>query len=104
MLNKQKMNKVNVPPQTISNTIQRSPIINRVFTKNRKGKWSSESLKAVMDVVERGITSLPRASKFWGILVPSFSNHLYGKTKTRKIEPPSVLIEEEDDVIVVCGF
>jgi len=58
MLNKQKTNKVNVPPQTISNTIQRSPIKNRVFAKNQKGKWSSESLKAIMDVVERGITSL----------------------------------------------
>ncbi len=64
MLDKQKSNKVNVPPQTISNTIQRSTRTNRVNAKNLRGKGSSELLEVAMDVVERGITSLQGASKF----------------------------------------
>ncbi len=61
-------------------------------------KWIIET---IMDVIEKSITYLQGASKFWDVLVPSLSNHLYGKTKSRKIEPPSVLIEEEDEAIVV---
>jgi hypothetical protein len=64
VLDKQKMNKVNAPPQTISNTIQRSTRTNRVHVKNPKGKQSSKSLEIAMDVVERSITSLQGASEF----------------------------------------
>ncbi len=53
VLDKQKANKVNVPPQTISNTMQRLARTNRVPAKNLRGKWSSESLEITMDVVER---------------------------------------------------
>ncbi len=42
VLDKQKANKVNVPPQTISNTMQRLARTNRVPAKNLRGKWSSE--------------------------------------------------------------
>jgi hypothetical protein len=60
--------------------MQRLAKTNRVPTTNPRGKWSSESLKATMDVVEKGKTSLRGASRFWGILVTSFSNDLYEKT------------------------
>jgi hypothetical protein len=39
-------------------------------------------------------------SKFWGILVTSFFDHLNGKTISRKIGPSSVLTKEEDEVVV----
>ncbi len=56
MLDQQEEDKENVPPQTISNTIQRSSRTNRVLATNPRGKWTSESLEVAMDVVERGIT------------------------------------------------
>jgi hypothetical protein len=65
-----------------------------LLTINPRGKWSNESLEIAMDGVERGITSSLEANKFWGILVTSISNHLNGKTKSRKIGPSGVLIEE----------
>jgi hypothetical protein len=65
-----------------------------VFATNPRGKWSSESLEATMDVVEKGITYLRGANKFWGIPITSLFDHLYGKTKSRKIGPPGVLTKE----------
>jgi hypothetical protein len=56
VLDQQEEDKENVPPQTISNTIQRSSRTNRVLATNPRGKWTSESLEVAMDVVERGIT------------------------------------------------
>ncbi len=56
-----------------------------MLTTNPKGKWSSESLEVAMDVIERGIISLWEANKFWGILITSLSDLLYGKTRSRKI-------------------
>jgi hypothetical protein len=53
-----------------------------------------------MDVVERGIISLWEANKFWGILITSLFDLLYGKTKSRKTRPLSVLTQEEDEAIV----
>jgi hypothetical protein len=64
--------------------MQRLAKTNRVFTTNPRGKWSSESLEATMDVVEKGITYLRGASKFWGILVTSLSNDLYEKTRKQE--------------------
>jgi hypothetical protein len=69
-------------------------------TTNPRGKWSNELLEATMDVVENKITSLWGANKFWGILVISLFNHLYGKTKSRKIGPLGVLTQEKDEIIV----
>jgi hypothetical protein len=67
---------------------------------NPRGKWLSELLEATMDVVESNIISLCGANKFWGILVVSLFNHLYGKTKSRKIGPLGVLTQEKDEIIV----
>ncbi len=79
------MDKENVFLQTISNIIQRLTKIIKVLTTDPRGKWISESLKIAMDAVEKGIISLWGVNKFWGILVISLSDHLYGKTKSRKI-------------------
>jgi len=42
------------------------------------------------------------ANKFWGILITSFFDHIYGKAKSRKIGPPNVIIQEKDEVIFAC--
>jgi hypothetical protein len=71
----------------------RSTRTNRVSITNPRGKWSSELLEATMDVVERNITSLWGANKFWGIPITSLFDHLYGKTRSRKIGPLDVLMK-----------
>jgi hypothetical protein len=71
-----------------------------VLATNPKGKWSSESLEIAMDVVERSIISLWEANKFWGILITSLSDLLYGKTRSRKIGRLGVLTQEENEAIV----
>ncbi len=67
---------------------------------NPRGKWSNESLEISMDTIERGITSSLGASKFCDIPPTSFYDLLNGKTISRKIGPLSVLIEEEDQVVI----
>jgi hypothetical protein len=37
-----------------------------------------------MDAVEKGTTSLRKPSRQWNIPLTSLSNHLYGKTRSRK--------------------
>ncbi len=54
-----------------------------------------------MDAVERIITFLRGANKFWSIFITSLFDHLYGKTKSMKIGPPSVLTKEEEKAIIV---
>jgi hypothetical protein len=71
-----------------------------VLSINPRCKWSSESLEIAMDIVERSITSLQEANKFWGISVTSLFDHLYGKTRSKKIGPPGVLTKEKEEVIV----
>ncbi len=95
------MDKENVPPQAKSNmTTQRLARTNRVLAINPRGKWSNESLEIAVDVIECGITSLQGANKFQGIPITSFSNHLSGKVESKKIEPPGVLTEKKDEVVV----
>jgi len=55
VLDQQEVDKENVPPQTISNIIQRSTRINKMPTTNPRDKWSSELSEATMDVVEKKI-------------------------------------------------
>jgi hypothetical protein len=100
MLNRPEADKENVPPQIISNTMQRSSRTNKVPSANLRSKCSSELLEAVVDTIEKGITSLRGANKFWGIFVTSLFDHIYGKTGSRKIGPPCVLTKEEDEAII----
>jgi len=53
-----------------------------------------------MDVVERGHTSLKKASMYWNIPFTSLLDHLNGRSKSRKEGPQGVLIEVEDGTIV----
>jgi hypothetical protein len=86
MVDQWAVNKENVPPQVRLNmTTQRPTRTNRLPAINPKGKWSNESLEIAMDAAEHDITSLWGPNKFWGILVTSLSNHLNGKTRSRKI-------------------
>jgi hypothetical protein len=49
-----------------------------------------------MNVIENGTTSLRKASRHWNIPLTSLSNHLYGKTRFKKLGPACVPILEED--------
>jgi hypothetical protein len=49
-----------------------------------------------MDAFEKGITSLRKASRHLNIPLTLMSNHLYGKTKSKKTRLGSVLTIEED--------
>jgi hypothetical protein len=45
----------------------------------------SEALEEAMDAIEGGIISLNKANRHWNIPLISLSNHLYGKTTSRKL-------------------
>jgi hypothetical protein len=62
--------------------------------------WIDETLKATMDVVERGTHSLRRANKSWNIPMNSTTDHLNGKTRSRKLGPKGVLTRKEDVVVI----
>jgi hypothetical protein len=71
-----------------------------MLPKTKRGMWINEMLESTMDVVERGTNSLKRANKSWNIPTISITNHLNGKTKSRKMGPRGVLTEEEDVVVI----
>jgi hypothetical protein len=95
------VNKENVPLQDrLDMTTQRPTKTNKVIDINPRGMWSNESLEIAMNVVEPDITSLLGPNKFWGRFVTSLSDHLNGKSISRKIGPSGVLTEEEDEVVI----
>jgi hypothetical protein len=53
-----------------------------------------------MDVIENGTTSLKKASTHWNIPFTSLSNHLYGRTRSRKLGPIGMLTIKEDQAMV----
>jgi hypothetical protein len=53
-----------------------------------------------MEVIKKGTHSLKKANWFWNIPFTSLSDHLNGKTRSKKKGPTSVLVEEEDGVVV----
>ncbi len=57
-----------------------------------------------MDAIENGTTSLRKASKHLNIALTSLSDHLYGKTRSKKPKPTSVLTKEKDHVVVTWVF
>jgi hypothetical protein len=69
------MNKENIPPRTALK-VNKSTNRNKVPTLTRQGRWTSEALEEVMNVVKRHETFLMKVSKFWYILLTSLSNHL----------------------------
>jgi len=53
-------------------------------------------LEEAMDAIENGTTSLRKANRHWNIPLTSLFDHLYGKTRSRKPRPVSVLTIKED--------
>jgi hypothetical protein len=49
-----------------------------------RSKWSNRALKEAMDAIEIRTTPLKKPSKHWNIPLISLSDHLYGKTRSRK--------------------
>jgi hypothetical protein len=66
----------------------------------RKDMWTNEALETTMDVVERVTRSLRKANRSWNIPMSSLSNHLNGKTRSRKIGPRRMLREEKDSTVI----
>jgi hypothetical protein len=58
-------------------------------------------LEEAMDAIENGTTSLRKANRHYNIHFTSLSDHLYGKTRSRKPRPTCMLIVEENQVVVV---
>lgn len=52
-----------------------------------------------MNAMERGHTSLRKASRYQNIPLTSFSYHLNGRTKSKKMGPKGVLTKQEDEAI-----
>ncbi len=53
--------------------------------------WIGEVLKEAMNVVEKRTCFLKRASKSWNTLLNFHSNHVNGKTRSRKMRLGGVL-------------
>jgi hypothetical protein len=53
-------------------------------------------LEEALDALENGTTSLKKVIKHWNIFLTSLFDHLYEKTRSRKLGPIDVLIVEED--------
>ncbi len=60
-----------------------------------RGKWINEALEEAMDAIENG-TSLKKANRHWNIYLTSLFDHLYGKTRSRKLGPIGMLTLEKD--------
>ncbi len=61
---------------------------------------TNEALEEAMDVIENGTISLKKASTHWNIPFTSLSNHLYGRTRSRKLGPIGMLTIKEDQAMV----
>jgi hypothetical protein len=66
--------------------------------------WTDDALKTTMDVVERKTHSLIRANKTWNIILNSFSNHINGKTRSKKMRPKGVFTTKEDVKVINLSY
>ncbi len=69
--------------------------VNKCITIIKRGKWIDETLKKAMDVIKSGKTSLRQTSRHWNIPCTFQSNHLNGKTKSKKGGLASLFIEKK---------
>jgi hypothetical protein len=68
--------KENIPPSSGSQEPAiKQQKVNRSNPINTKSKWSTYALEEAMDVVERRITSLRKASRHWNIPLTLMFNH-----------------------------
>lgn len=70
------------------------------ITITERGKWIDEVFKKAMAVIESGRTSLKQANIHWNIPCTFLSNHLNGKTRSKKCGPTSVLTKKKNETIV----
>jgi hypothetical protein len=95
-----KANKENFLPTFEAQNKRLVPQLNQMPSTIERGMWTNEALETTMDVIERGTYSLRKANNSWDILMNSFFCHLNGKTKSMKMGLGSVLIREEDAIIL----
>jgi len=88
--------KENVPPSCEHELARKHKRVNRCDPLIIKSKWINEALEEAMDAIENGTTSLRKANRHWNIPFISLSNHLYGKTKSRKLGLVGMLTIKED--------
>jgi hypothetical protein len=62
--------------------------------------WTDETLKTTIDGFERGTHSLRKANMSWNIPMSSPFDHMSGKTRSIKMGPGGVLIEEKDSTMI----
>jgi hypothetical protein len=63
---------------------------------NTKSKWTNKALEEAMDVIENGTTSLKKVSRIQDIPFTSLFNHLYRKTRSRKLRRRGMLTLKEN--------
>jgi hypothetical protein len=73
------------------NPRQKQHKVNMCIIITEIGKWTIEMFKEAMDVIKNGRTSLKQANIHWNIPCTSLSNHLNGRTRSRKCGLASVL-------------
>jgi hypothetical protein len=71
-----------------------------MLSTTRKDMWMNEALEIAMDTIEKRTHFSRKASKSWNIPMNSLFNHLNGETKSKKMGPRGVLIEEEDSIVI----
>ncbi len=74
----QTTNNENLPP-IILTQVEKPTTVNKVCSLTQWGRWTSDALEVVMDVVERGQLSLRKANKFWHIPITSLLDTWMGK-------------------------
>ncbi len=73
---------------------------NKAPATSEKGKWTDQALEDAMEVVESRTSSLKGATRPWYISVTNFSNQLNKKTRSRKVGPHGMLMEDENVAFV----
>ena len=75
----------------------------RGTTKKKTGNWSTASLKSTIRVVDNGY-KLREVAQHFDIPVSSLSDHVNGRTLSRKPGPGGVLSMEEESLLVEYMF
>jgi hypothetical protein len=65
-----------------------------------RGTWVVETLEKSMDIIQKRHFSMKRANQHWHIPLTSLSDHLNGKTRSRKVRPQGIVTNEKDVTMV----
>lgn len=66
--------------------------------KRKTGTWSTEALESTIAAVEAS-AKIKTAARYYDIPASSLTDHLYGRTLSRKKEPPTILKKEEESAL-----